>query len=87
MFKTRGTLFNKYKVSKTDGTPVDPEAQYFVLRLDTDKHARVAIEAYADSLMEEFRKSPELLKENAKLSMNIYDWLSDIASRELARRE
>lgn len=27
-------LFNKYIVTKTDGSRVDPEAEYFVLRLD-----------------------------------------------------
>jgi hypothetical protein len=38
---------NKYIVSKADGSPVDPKAQYLVLRLDTDPHAVVAALAYA----------------------------------------
>lgn len=29
---------------------VDPEAVYFVLRLDTDRHARRAMQVYADSV-------------------------------------
>ncbi len=39
-------LFNKYEVKKRDGTPVDPEAVYFVLRLDTDPFARLAAWTY-----------------------------------------
>ena len=40
----------KYIVAKADGSPVDPKAVYFVLRLDTDPHARVAAAAYAASV-------------------------------------
>ena len=40
-------LFNKYTVTKNDGTPTDPNAQYFVLRIDTDPAARVALIQYA----------------------------------------
>ena len=40
-------LYNKYHIEKTDGAPVDPEAVYFVLRLDTDREARDAAKAYA----------------------------------------
>ncbi|MEH2070023.1 MAG: hypothetical protein V7K47_17990 [Nostoc sp.] len=43
-------LFGKYIIQKADGTPVDPNAQYFVLRPDTDKAARVAIRAYIQEL-------------------------------------
>ena len=46
-------IYGKYKISKADGTPVDPEAKYFVLRYDKDKHARVALEAYARSIWTE----------------------------------
>ena len=38
--------YDKYTVTKVDG-PVDPAADYFVLRLDTDPAARVAALAYA----------------------------------------
>lgn len=40
-------LHNKYRIEKTDGTPVDPRAEYFVLRIDTDIAARQALLAYA----------------------------------------
>jgi len=40
-------LYGKYKIEKTDGSPIDPKALYFVLRLDTDKSARRALRAYA----------------------------------------
>lgn len=41
-------LYNKYIVSKVDGSPVDEDAVYFVLRLDTDFAARTAMAVYAD---------------------------------------
>lgn len=46
-------LFKKYVIAKADGSPVDPDAVYFVLRLDTDPHAEVAAEAYATSIESE----------------------------------
>jgi len=36
------------KLKKADGSPVDPNAMYFVLRIDTDPHARIALRAYAE---------------------------------------
>lgn len=50
-------LFQKYCVTKRDGSPVDPDAVYFVLRLDTDAMARVAARAYARSVRD---KNPKL---------------------------
>ena len=47
MSKLFGKLFDKYVVTKTDGSRVDPDAQYFVLRLDTDPAARYAVMQYA----------------------------------------
>lgn len=44
-------LYRKFEIAKTDGTPVDPDAQYFVLRIDTDPAARVALLAYAGEMM------------------------------------
>ncbi len=43
-------LYSKYKVEKADGSPIDDEAEYFVLRVDKDPHARVAVRAYARSI-------------------------------------
>ena len=40
-------LFNKYIIRKADGTPIDPYAMYFVLRIDTDPVARKALWEYA----------------------------------------
>jgi hypothetical protein len=55
-------LYIKYKIEKVIGIkkdgelvtcPIDPEADYFVLRLDKDAHARKAALAYAESIMDE----------------------------------
>ena len=40
-------IYGKYKLEKADGSPVDPDACYFVLRLDTDEAARAAMRVYA----------------------------------------
>jgi hypothetical protein len=44
-------LYNKYHISKSDGSECDPDAKYFVLRYDkldaNGKAARVALKAYA----------------------------------------
>ena len=41
---------DKYIIFKSNGKPCDPNAVYFVLRLDEDPNARVAALAYADSV-------------------------------------
>lgn len=50
-------LYNKYIVSKADGSQTDPDAQYFVLRLDErqsdENHLRAcrkAIQTYAKAI-------------------------------------
>lgn len=50
-------LYPRYHLQKLDGTPVDPKAQYFVLRLDDGgsdpRHiaaCRAAIQTYADHI-------------------------------------
>jgi len=48
---TRG-LYQKYIIEKADGSPTDPKAVYFVLRLDTDPAAREAASAYASACQE-----------------------------------
>ena len=55
-------IYSKYIIGKADGSRVDPDADYFVLRIDKDKHARKALKAYADSIKEE----------NPRLSEDIY---------------
>lgn len=58
-------LYNKYTVVKKDGS-TDLSADYFVLRIDSDKHARVAALAYAESIK----------KENPHLSFDIMQRVS-----------
>lgn len=44
----------RYVVTKTDGSPTDPDARYFVLRIDgPDPHALAALAKYAESVAEE----------------------------------
>lgn len=45
-----GGYEKKYIISKANGNPTDPEADYFVLRLDKDPHALRALLAYANSV-------------------------------------
>ena len=59
------TLFGKYVVTKANGEDVDPDAQYFVLRVDTDSDASWAVRDYAELIDE---KDPELSKQ-------IIEWL------------
>ena len=47
-----GGIYNKYTVTKSAGDG-DPSADYFVLRIDSDIHARRAAIAYADSVKED----------------------------------
>ena len=51
--RARQGLYAKYLVSLADGTPRDPGAQYFVLRVDADPHARTALRAYAAAVRED----------------------------------
>jgi hypothetical protein len=63
MEKDRG-LYGKYRIEKVDGSPVDPGAVYFTLRLDTDRHARAAVRAYIESCRGE---APELARDLERL--------------------
>ena len=52
-------LYNKYHITKADGSSCDPEAEYFILRLDSNckdkehlKASLKAIEAYAESIQD-----------------------------------
>ena len=61
-YKKGGLINDKYEVRKWDrneSVPTDPDAQYFVLRVDKDPHARKALREYAMSVHfdnEEFAK-------------------------------
>jgi len=45
-----GGLETRYAITKTDGSPIDPDARYFVLRYDKDPSARVALCAYGQNV-------------------------------------
>lgn len=62
-------LYGKYIITKTSGEPVEPQAQYFVLRIDTDQHARKALIAYARSVG----------MENPLLAGDLIKWLDNVA--------
>jgi hypothetical protein len=54
-------LHDKYEVTKRDGTPTDPDAVYFVLRIDNDEDALLAAMMWAmrknmPGLYEDLRK-------------------------------
>ena len=57
-------LFGKYIVKKAFGKS-DPKAEYFVLRIDKDPHARVALLAYAQSII---NKEPDF-------AVQLMDWV------------
>jgi hypothetical protein len=64
--KERG-LFNKYRISKTNGKPLHPQSEYFILRLDyygsDTKHidaSRKAVIKYASEIKNHM---PELSKD------------------------
>ena len=61
-------LYGKYEIRKTDGSPVDPKAVYFTLRLDTDPYARAAIRAYIEACRME---QPELAEDLEKVIVAI----------------
>ena len=57
-------LYEKYVVTKADGQPIDPEAVYFVLRVDNDDDALFAAMLWAVrknkmGLYEDLRKYSE----------------------------
>jgi len=60
-------LYGKYRIAKADGSPTDPGAQYFVLRIDTDQAARMALFTYADYIEHD---QPEFAAE-------LRQWLDD----------
>lgn len=67
---TKRGLYRKYVVEKVDGRPVDPDAEYFVLRVDKDPAARAAVLAYARACREA----------NQGLSDDLCAWVKRFAS-------
>ena len=58
-------LYQKYVVSKLDGTPSDPSADYLVLRIDNDYAAMKAAIVYADEIAVENPQFSQELKSHA----------------------
>lgn len=70
-------LYGKYKIEKADGTPIDPKAQYFILRLDTDPYARRALRKYIRYMHEV----------NPKLATDLKKWLEQSYETEAGKKE
>ncbi len=70
----------KYEIKKTNGNPIDPNADYFVIRLDKDPHAVEALHAYAMSV----RSDNEELSHDL---MRLVKYYKDIDKQEIYRRE
>lgn len=57
--KKRDELYKKYKIERTDGKPIDPENEYFVLKVKGSgdkKHieaCKKAVLVYAEEMREE----------------------------------
>jgi hypothetical protein len=63
-------LYGKYRIEKTDGSALDPEAVYFTMRLDTDRFARAAVRAYVVACLYE---EPELAKDLERVLRELKD--------------
>lgn len=72
-------LFDKYIVTKKEG-PTDPNAVYFVLRLDTDVNARIAALHYS-TLVES--KNPKLSQELFDLVLELWKKVTRDAAKAL----
>jgi len=70
-------IYGKYIIQKADGSEIEPEATYFVLRLDTDYAARKAMGQYARSVR----------KENSKLATDIEACLNELEAPDCGCRE
>ena len=68
-----GGCEKKYIISKTSGKPTDPNADYFVLRLDKDPHAIKALVAYANSVQED----------NVELAADLWKKINEYGGEEI----
>jgi len=78
-------LFNKYKIGKTDGTPMEPEAEYFVLRVDTDEEYYAEQERAAQQSMQpsEGGQLEADVKRLVQEFLDVYDNFDPDALREV----
>lgn len=61
-------LYDKFRVTRTDGKPHKSNSDFFPLNIGTDPHARVALRAYAVSVD----------IDNPQLAKDITVWLDDL---------
>lgn len=66
-------LYNKFNVTKVGGEPIDPKAEYFVLRVDKDYAAQQAVLKYADFI---YLTDPEFAQE-------LRDWVAEFRQSEM----
>ena len=71
--KDKKGLYLKYHIEKADGSPIDPNAEYFVLRIDKDPAARFAIRAYARFIN----------NENPKFADDLRNWALKYSQKEI----
>lgn len=76
MQMTKG-LYGKYKIEKADGTPINPQAQYFILRLDTDPYARRAVRTYIKYMH----------TVNPQLASDLKHWLNESCETDAGKKE
>lgn len=60
-------LYNKYEVRRLDGSDEGENRRYFVLDVDRDPYARIALQAYALNCADDY---PELAKDLKELHMD-----------------
>ena len=65
-------LYDKYIVTKADGSSVDLEAQYFVLRIDTDPCARLALRTYIT----------QCAYQHPQLALDLKHWLDIVLGKD-----
>jgi hypothetical protein len=73
-------VYQKFVISKVDGTPVDPEAKYFVLRIDKQdewgKVCRRALRRLANDV-EAMLNNPEFAKSIREYADSNTDFLNE----------
>lgn len=72
-------LHQKYIVSKADGTPIDKDAIYFVLRVDDGAKDQGHLEACREAL---FTYASHMLRHNIVLANDLLDLLSEFGEFE-----
>ena len=61
-------LYRKFEWAHRDGSPIDPDARYFMLRPGNDPHAAAAVLAYAESVSDD----------NPALASDLNEWIEQL---------